>query len=132
MGPFAKSLARWRLWPIQVLGEDRPTGMTADLEALIADWIGVTPGGNRADCTARRRCSSASSRSRPRVPEAATAATASATRLGLKSARVVRSGTYLVSARRRASDASISGKDDRTRAARGPTGRRAPRVCVRA
>jgi hypothetical protein len=94
--------------------------MTADLEALIADWIGVTPGGNRADCTARRRCSSASSRSRPRVPEAATAATASATRLGLKSARVVRSGTYLVSARRRASDASISGTDDRTRAARGP------------
>jgi hypothetical protein len=120
MGPFAKSFPRWRLWPIQVLGEDRPTGMTADLEALIADWIGVTPGGNRADCAARRRCSSASSRSRPRVPEAATAATASATRLGLKSARVVRSGTYLVSARRRASDASIGGKDDRTRAARGP------------
>ena len=120
MGPFAKSHPRWRLWPIQVLGEDRPTGTTAGLEALIADWFGVTPGGNRADCTARRRCSSASSRSRPRVPEAATAATASATRLGLKSARVVRSRTYLVSARRRASDASISGKDDRTRAARGP------------
>ena len=120
MGPFAKSLPRWRLWPIQVLGEDRPTGMTAGLEALIADWISVTPGGNRADCTARRRCSSTSSRSRPRVPEAATTATASATRLGLKSARVVRSRTYLASARRRAADASISGKDDRTRAARGP------------
>ena len=94
--------------------------MTGDLEALIADWIGVTAGGNRADCTARRWCSSTSSRSRPRVPEAATAATASATRLGLKSARVVRSGTYLASARRRAADASISGKDDGTRAARGP------------
>jgi hypothetical protein len=116
MGPFANSFPRWRLWPIQVLGEDRPTGMTADLEALVADWIGVTPGGNRADCGARRP-----PRARDRgCPEAATAATASATRLGLKSARVVRSGTYLVSARRRASDASISGKDDRTRAARGP------------
>lgn len=92
--------------------------MTADLAALIADWTGVTLGGNRADWTARRRCSSASSRSRLRVPEAATAATPSATRLGLKSARVVRSGAYLVSARRRASNASISGKDDRTRAAR--------------
>jgi hypothetical protein len=106
------------LSPIQVLGEDRPTGMTADLAALIADWISVALRGNRADWTAGRWCSSASSRSRPRVAEAATAATANATRLGLKSARVVRSGAYLVSARRRASDGSISGKDDRTRAAR--------------
>ena len=84
------------------------------------------------DCTARRRCSSASSRSRPRVPEAATAATASATRLGLKSSscRPLRdvSGVGPQASLGRVDQRQGRSHEGRTR----PTGRRAPRFCVRA
>jgi hypothetical protein len=132
MGPFANSFPRWRLWPIQVLGEDRPTGMTADLEALVADWIGVTPGGNRADCTARRRCSSASSRSRPRVPRSRNCGDRERdeVRSEERSCRPLRdiSGVGPQASLGRVDQRQGRSHEGRTR----PTGRRAPLFCVRA